>query len=93
MGGSVAFKTWLKHRDRSYLALEMESMGVLSAIYKATPATGSLVLRGVSDYGDERKKELDAIGKGSLRQYAMHNALQLLWKLMELGVLPWAMEG
>jgi hypothetical protein len=47
-----------------------------------------MMLRGISDFGDKRKKELDKIGKGGLRRYAMGNAISLLWQLMEAGILP-----
>ena len=39
VGASVAFKRWLKKRDRSYLTLDMESGGVLMAVYEAARAT------------------------------------------------------
>lgn len=88
VGASIAFKRWLKKRDRSYLAIDMESGGVLLAVYEAARATEGLVLRGISDFADERKAELDRIGKGDFRRYAMHNALQFLWILMRAGRLP-----
>jgi nucleoside phosphorylase len=88
VGASVVFKRWLKKRDRSYLTLDMESGGVLMAVYEAARVTEGLVLRGVSDFADERKTELDRIGRGELRRSAMHNALQFLWSLMRAGRLP-----
>jgi nucleoside phosphorylase len=88
VGASLGFKRWLKGRDRSYLTLDMESGGVLWAVYDAARAVDGLVLRGVSDYADERKAELDRIGRGDLRRYAMHNALQFFWALMAAGRLP-----
>ncbi len=88
VGSSIHFKNWLKARDRSYLALDMETGGVLWAIYDAARSTDSIALRGISDFADERKKDLDNIGNGTVRQYAMHNALQVLWGLMKKGILP-----
>jgi nucleoside phosphorylase len=93
VGASVAFKRWLKKRDRSYLTLDMESSGVLLAVYEAARTTEGLVLRGVSDFADERKAEFDRIGRGELRRIAMHNALQFLWSLMKAGRLPRAETG
>jgi nucleoside phosphorylase len=49
---------------------------------------GSTAFCGISDYGDPRKKELDAIGKGGLRKYAMRNAVRFLFALLEQGALP-----
>jgi hypothetical protein len=48
----------------------------------------TLVIRGISDYGDERKQEFDTVGEGAVRRYAMHNATHLLWTLLEAGGLP-----
>jgi len=44
-------------------------------------------VRGVSDFADDRKAALDQIGDGRLRRYAMENATDFLWSLMEAGVL------
>ena len=82
VGAANQFVQWLKEKhDRKLLALEMESAGVLNAAHKR--AVKSLIIRGVSDYSDERKSELDRLGGGALRRYAMNNALELLWVLMD----------
>lgn len=88
VGAAKSFLKWLKGRDRNYLALEMESGGVLAAIQDVIDPKRSLVLRGVSDYGDQRKKQLDRFKDGVFRRYAMCNAIQLLWTLIDLGALP-----
>ena len=85
VGSSTAFKRWLKHRDRNYLALDMETGGVLNAMHAFGGETRVLALRGISDYGDARKKTLDAVAKGGLRAYAMHNATLLLHFLVTIG--------
>lgn len=86
VGGSLAFKNWLKsERDRKYLALEMESGGFMTALHERGHLR-SLVLRGISDYGDERKKELDEASKGAFRRYAVHNAMRLLWSLSKADI-------
>ena len=83
VGASSLFIKWLKdNRDRKYFALEMESGGILSAAH--TRAVATLVIRGISDYSDIAKAELDQIKGGALRRYAMTNATLLLWALMEL---------
>ena len=88
VAASAAFVAWVRSTNRNYLGLEMESGGMMSAVYSRSDATRTLVLRGVSDFGDERKKDLDAVGQGGLRRYAMRNAVRLLWSLMDAGVLP-----
>jgi nucleoside phosphorylase len=85
VGDSPNFVQWLRGRDRTLLALEMEAAGVMRAVYGTIQPMEVIALRGISDFGDGRKEEFDSIGKGALRQYAMHNALQVLWGLMRAG--------
>jgi nucleoside phosphorylase len=86
VGATEMFIRWLKeNRDRKYLALEMESAGVMSAAH--TRSTPNLVIRGISDYGDVRKEELDQIDDGVLRRYAMNNVITLLWTLIDLQLM------
>jgi nucleoside phosphorylase len=88
VGAAPAFKDWLKRRDRKYLALEMEAGGLMAAVYEQADPKRTLVLRAVSDDGDERKEELDKMGEGVFRRFAMHNAIQLLWRFFDAGILP-----
>ena len=88
VGAAAQFVNWLKKINRNYLALEMESGGMLSSVYGHSDPKSTLILRGISDFGDDRKKELDSIGKGGIRRYAMNNAIRLLWSLLEAQVLP-----
>jgi hypothetical protein len=48
----------------------------------------ALVIRGISDFGDNRKKELDTIGRGVIRRYAMRNAVRFFLLLAQLGIRP-----
>jgi len=89
VGTANAFTEWLKKtRDRKYIGLEMESGGVLAAIYDSASNCQSLVLRGVSDFGDDRKTSFEELREGALRRYAVHTATQFLWGLLAVGVLP-----
>jgi nucleoside phosphorylase len=90
VGAAKTFVEWLKERDRKYLALEMEAAGLMAAVYNRVDLPRTLVLRAISDYGDERKKELDLVGEGAFRRYAMHNTIQLLWSFMEVAAFPGA---
>jgi WD40 repeat protein len=93
VGAAQEFSHWLRSsRDRNLKALDMESAGLVASAFKRVNPTRTLVLRGISDYGDERKATLDALGEGSLRRLAMHNATSLLWTLLRAGVLPRATE-
>jgi nucleoside phosphorylase len=76
---STSFNEWLKkHRDRTLKSLEMESAGVALAAYLQKMQRRTLILRGISDFGDKRKKELDGIEKGLLRRLAVRNAFRVL---------------
>jgi len=85
---SRTFIKQLHERDRAYKALDMESGGVVISSHKRDIPIRTLVLRGISDRGDERKAEADAVGKGALRRYAMRNVTEMLWALLEEGILP-----
>lgn len=85
---SSSFKELLLQRNRSLLGIEMEASGVLAALNQTISQRRSLVLRGVSDFGDERKTELDQVQQGILRQFAMYNTVQLFWKLLEVRLFP-----
>lgn len=88
VAGDQAYIDWLRRcRDRKYLAIEMEAAGVMASVTQRLVPRRSLILRGVSDYGDTRKKQLDEIGRGGLRRFAVRNAIRLLWLLMDTGLL------
>jgi len=88
VGAATAFADWLKQQNRQFLALEMESGGVLAAVFEAADPARMLVLRGVSDYGDERKADLDQTAGGAFRRVAMNNAIGMLDSLLAAGCLP-----
>lgn len=81
------FSRWLRaHRDRNLTAIEMEGAGAAYAAYARIEGVPVLVVRGISDFADERKSELDKIasrdGKGALRRYATLNAVDLLLRVL-----------
>ena len=88
VAASADFIAWVRAGDRAYKALEMESGGLVISAHMSVTNVVALVIRAISDYGDDRKKDLDEIGRGALRRYAMRNAIELLWVLMAGGVLP-----
>src|SRR6185369_13911196 len=59
-------------------ALEMETAGVYDAAWLRTPPPRVIAIRGISDFGDNRKRQLEDAAKESFRQLAMRNALALL---------------
>lgn len=78
VAGAEEFVNMLKNKDRKYLAIEMEAGGVLNAIEKLFSNANSLIVRGISDFADERKTEMDSIGDGAIRRYAMYNVVTFL---------------
>ncbi|MDI1451401.1 hypothetical protein [Polyangium sp. 6x1] len=88
VGAATAFSAWIRTHDRNVKALEMESAAVLLAAQTRGTPKRAIAIRGISDYGDKRKKTLDQIGGGALRKYAMRNAVRLLWALLDAGALP-----
>jgi nucleoside phosphorylase len=81
-----AFAKWIKASVRKTEAVEMESAGVLDAAHIRTPAPRTLIVRGISDYGDERKKLIEDTTRGAFRRLAIHNATAYLIRLIEAGV-------
>jgi nucleoside phosphorylase len=81
------FVAWVREGDRAYKVLEMESGGLVTAAHMSAHGTKALVLRAVSDFGDDRKARLDSVGRGALRRYAMRNTIEFLWALLGAGLL------
>jgi nucleoside phosphorylase len=82
-----SFIRWLKKKNRKFLALEMEAAGLLAAVHEEANPKRTLVIRAVSDYGDDRKGELDKTNSGAFRRYAIRNAISLLWTFLAANVL------
>ena len=82
----VAFARWIREAARKTEAVEMESAGVLDAAFIRTPAPRALVIRGISDYGDSRKKIIEVATKGSFRELAIANATAYLTSAIRSGL-------
>lgn len=93
VSAAEGFQSWLKSRDRSLLCIEMESAGFLAAIFDKEMKPATIVVRGISDFGDTRKSELDRIGKGAVRKVAALNAIDLLFRLADADALPRCKEA
>lgn len=89
VGAATGFTAFLKSRDSTIRVLEMEAAGMARAAVKRTQQFPWLIIRGVSDFGDERKSEMDATGVGSLRRLAMLNAIQLMLSIVQTGVVKY----
>jgi nucleoside phosphorylase len=87
VGAATGFTSFLKLRDATIQVLEMEAAGMARAAVKRTQQVPWLIIRGVSDFGDERKSEMDATGVGSLRRLAMRNATNLMLSIVQIGIV------
>ncbi len=92
VGAAQSFIKWLKTKDRKYLALEMEAAGLMAAVNEESTPRRTLVIRAVSDFGDDRKGELDKTNEGAFRKYAIRNAISLLWTFLNANVLSKAAD-
>lgn len=87
VGKGKAFVEWLTTNvDRKICALEMESAGVLDAAAVRTHAPRALVIRGISDYADERKEKIEKIAAGGFRKLSVRNALSFFVHAVAAGV-------
>jgi nucleoside phosphorylase len=93
VGASVGFSRWLRSHHRQCAAIEMEAGGVAQAVYEHG-GTDMIIVRGISDFADERKSALDATAaasasSGAWRRYAALNAADLLATLLRSPGFPW----
>lgn len=92
-----AFKEWLVSHGRKRAVVEMEAAGVARAVREHDGDVSLLVLRGISDFADERKAALDAVADrqaaGAWRRYAAQNAIELLLTFLTAPSFPWTGTG
>jgi nucleoside phosphorylase len=93
VAASAEFSRWLRGHHRRCAAIEMEASGVAQAVYEHGQAD-MLVVRGISDFADERKAALDSAeaadaSHGAWRRYAALNAADLLAAMLRDPDFPW----
>jgi nucleoside phosphorylase len=82
VGAAQGYAVELRGIDRKFLALEMEAAGVAQAAHGRQSPIDFLVVRGISDFSDQRKAQLDAAYGGGWRKYAMASASAFLLGLL-----------
>jgi nucleoside phosphorylase len=82
VAASSAFVAEVKRIDRKFVAIDMEAAGVVLAAVERIHPLPCLIVRGISDRADEKKKALDEQGKQAWRRYAVRNAAALLVQLL-----------
>src|SRR5205085_9510390 len=86
VGAAQQFTEWLRRkRDRNLKALEMESAGLMAAAVRRVEPARTLIIRGISDYGDKRKEQLDRVRDGARRRQAMRKATGQVFRPREDG--------
>ena len=76
---SKAFGEMLKNRINTKIeAVEMEAKGLFQAVHMAGDTTHPLMIRGISDFADSKKRKLDKSTKGKWRIFAAGNAARCL---------------
>ncbi len=86
VGASREFVAFLRTRNRNFLALDMEAAGVLAAASRHHEIT-RVVFRVISDFSDDRKKELDDKYKGQVRASAVAAGMMLMKFLLNESLL------
>lgn len=84
---SISFSRWLKHEvDRKIAAVEMESAGVFDASLSRSKQPRIICIRGISDFGDERKDQIQNEANDCFRKLAIKNAFSLLLKSIDADI-------
>lgn len=83
VGAAQAYTIMLQGVDRKFLALEMEAAGFAQSAHGRETPVKTMVIRGISDFADERKKKLDSTAGGAWRKYAMYSASTFLINLFQ----------
>jgi nucleoside phosphorylase len=83
VGAAQGYAVELRGIDRKFLALEMEAAGVAQAARGRQSPIDFLVVRGIADFSDQRKAQLDAAYSGGWRKYAMYSASAFLLELLQ----------
>lgn len=84
---SKDFKSILSNRDRNLLAIDMESAGVAMSMNEKYPDIPYLVIKGISDPGDARKKTIDELFHGENRSWATRNAFKVAERFVKKNYL------
>jgi nucleoside phosphorylase len=94
VSAAAPFAHWLRAHNRRLVAIEMEAGGAARALNRQG-RTDLIVVRGVSDFADERKSMLDSAATPDTnprawRRYAILNAADLFAVLVTNPLFPWS---
>jgi len=86
VGKSSKFAKWIQAHDRKAVAMEMETAAVFDAIETHIRPLRRLAIRGISDFADKRKNQVEKQYRGKFRKVSHLNACDYFLTLMEVGV-------
>lgn len=86
VGMSANFAKWLKDQNRTANAMDMETAAAYDAAWTTIHPARMLAIRGISDFADHRKSEVEQDYKGKFRDVCMLNATDFFLLLVEAGV-------
>ncbi|MBK7674557.1 MAG: hypothetical protein IPJ27_07150 [Candidatus Accumulibacter sp.] len=82
VGATSAFGAWLRTRDDTLYSLEMEAASIAAVANKRRTPVPVLAIKGISDFANEGKQELDQSSKNSFRKIAMRNATRYMFSAL-----------
>ncbi|KKN40407.1 hypothetical protein LCGC14_0733610 [marine sediment metagenome] len=82
VSASKAFIDEIKAVDRNIISIDMESAGIYYVTSEFTKPIPTLMIRGITDLADDKKKDFDKIQGGIFRRYAMWNVVKFFLTLI-----------
>ncbi|MFA6309956.1 MAG: HD domain-containing protein [Sterolibacterium sp.] len=89
LSASSTFKKQLAKRNRNYLALDMESAAIAEVVSTRDPRPELVIVRGISDPGDEDKRFIEDTTRGKARDIAMRHASRVLRLVLSVTDFKW----
>jgi nucleoside phosphorylase len=80
---SKKFADRLRDMDNQVRAVEMEAVGLFGAERPLSIPPAALIVRGISDFADGTKDDLDDTSRGKFRRAAMRSATQFVLNLID----------
>lgn len=93
VGKSTNFKDTLLSLDRKLLAIEMESAGVFRAASSRANPIDVITIRGISDFMDEDKKQIELEHSNKNRIIALHSVSNFLKSIISSSILKPFLNG
>ena len=83
---STEFSKRLGQQNRNFAAVEMEAAGVMASVDR-TDGVNAMIIRGISDFADEKKSDLEKVEDAECRKAAVFSAATYLRTFLSAGFL------